>query len=481
MKIKWMKFVSLIGAISFPMQLFGIERLEESQVEEIKMVLQDAVASKKTPGISVTVVNSKGVLLEASAGLRDLEKKTPMTADTLFGAASVSKPVAAILGVQLMEAGLIHADEKLAQYFPQMQQPISDLTIHHLISQTTGYPEFFGKTSLMASIVYENGEPPVITDSFDSVVQFLNLGKSYYVAAPGECFSYNNDFYTLLGKVYENAVGKDYELIAKEGIFAKLGMDRSTYSPENVLADSNRVTGYVKQNKKWRKGNFPFLHINDSAGGLWTTSNELGLLLQELLKTSQGNSDFLSQQALQNLWTDYSRVNWGFGSADNAAYGYAFRIATNRLGHKYFYHGGDFLVSGSYIIVVPELDLGVAIGMNSSPGNIATTVSKTIMDIASREAIGERLKKYTGSYASLKDYLQAEVSVYSNHQLKMEATFPASLGGKQQFILDIEDLEESLFVFKHERVGSLKTKFICDEPMGKCDLLFDRFFMAGVK
>ena len=304
---------SLIHLCLLASQASAVPPLEPDQIREIQQELNDVVRRHKTQGISLTLVSSQDLFLQVNAGFRDISRQEAMTADSLFGAGSLSKSMTGLLFGKMVEDGKIRMDEKLSSFFPGLPRPLAQLTLHQLLSQTTGYPEFFGKTSLLASLVNENSEPAVIQDTWQSLLDFLERGKEFRLSPPEKTFTYNNDFFTLLGRIIELRTGESFEEVVRREIFEKASLSKTSYARERVFKNPDRVSGYFKNDGEWKKGKFPFSRIGEASGGMWSTTRELGNLLQAILLSQTSSENNLVQpKTLKKIWTPYSRVEWGY-------------------------------------------------------------------------------------------------------------------------------------------------------------------------
>lgn len=153
----------------------------ESQLESIRQVL-------KIPGMSAAVVKDQELVWAAGFGYADLENQIPATPDTPYELASVTKPVAAVIIMQLVEAGLVDLDVPLSQYGVDMFG--GDVTVRHLLTHTSE-------------------------------------------GIPGEVHDYNGNRFARLGGVIEGASGKTFATLLSENILLPLGMENTALNPFN--------------------------------------------------------------------------------------------------------------------------------------------------------------------------------------------------------------------------------------------------------
>src|SRR5256885_15437261 len=89
---------------------------------QIDQVLREAVEQKKIPGLVAMVASADGVIYQGASGKRDTAKNVPMTVDSIFRIASMTKPITSVAVLQLVETGRVKLDEPAATYLPELAQ-----------------------------------------------------------------------------------------------------------------------------------------------------------------------------------------------------------------------------------------------------------------------------------------------------------------------------------------------------------------------
>ena len=216
------------------------------------------------------------VLYARAAGYADRSNKIANTLDTRFGIASGTKFFTALA------IGKLIAEQKLT-FSTRLQECVTldfpryspDITIRHLLTHTSGIPDYF--------------DEEILTD-FDNVrfsVPFYELrGPKDYLAlfpdadmkfAPGERFSYSNGGYILLGVVIEELTGMRYQDFVEQAIFQPIGMHRSGYFAMNHLPEQTAL-GYIEGDAGWRTNIYNLPIVGASDGGAFTTVQDLATL-----------------------------------------------------------------------------------------------------------------------------------------------------------------------------------------------------------
>ncbi len=156
---------------------------------------------------------SKGAL-----GFRDPEDKLPITEDTIFQLASVSKTFTATAVMLLMRQGLLQLDDEITKFFPEIPYP--GVTVRHLLNHTGGVPDYFDDGDWFFQIRREEKRIP----GNDEILRFLCETKAKPYFAPGEGFQYSNTGYNLLALLVERLSGVPYEAFLQKNIFEPAGM-----------------------------------------------------------------------------------------------------------------------------------------------------------------------------------------------------------------------------------------------------------------
>ena len=156
---------------------------------------------------------SKGAL-----GFRDPEDTLPITEDTIFQLASVTKQFTAAAVMLARREGLLKLDDEITKYFPEIPYP--DVTIRHLLTHTSGIPDYFDDADWFIKIWKEEKRVPCN----DEILSFLRETKAKPYFAPGEGMHYSNTGYNLLALLVERLSGVPYEEFLQKNIFEPAGM-----------------------------------------------------------------------------------------------------------------------------------------------------------------------------------------------------------------------------------------------------------------
>ena len=158
-------------------------------------------------------VVSKGV-----SGFRDPEDTLPVTEDTVFQLASVSKTFTSAAVMLLVRQGLLCPEDEITKFFPEIPYP--GVTIRHLLNHTSGIPDYFDDDEWFIRIWKEEKRVP----GNDEILRFLRETEAKPYFAPGEGLEYSNTGYNLLALLVERLSGIPYEEFLQKNIFEPAGM-----------------------------------------------------------------------------------------------------------------------------------------------------------------------------------------------------------------------------------------------------------------
>lgn len=233
------------------------------------------------PGVGVALFSGDDDLLTAGYGWRDREARLAVDEDTIFGVASITKSFTALSVLLLAAQGKLSLRDPITDYLPfTLWRGRESARLEHLLSHSSGLPPTPTMTWLRAA---SQAEDPVAAQAtaaeavttlrdgsddlealaasvstFAGLVDYLNHNVTL-LAEPGELFSYSNDAYCLLGGVVEQASGTAFDDFVAARILTPLGMSRSTFDVNRVLADANHATiyeldeaGVVRRSPEWQ-------------------------------------------------------------------------------------------------------------------------------------------------------------------------------------------------------------------------------------
>ncbi|GGF18103.1 penicillin-binding protein [Halobacillus andaensis] len=310
----------------------------------------------------VYVKQEDRVLIDDAFGYANRAEGLSNNVHTRFGIASGCKLFTAIGLCQLVETGVIAFDtplvDGLAIDFPYFDK---DVTIHHLLTHTSGIPDYFDEEVMTD---YEDlwKDRPVY--EMNSLTDFLPLFQHHEMKySPGERFHYNNAGYILLGLIIEQQSGKSFTDYVEEEIFQKAGITDSGYFSLDQLPQ-NTAMGYIdnEEDGTWRTNIYSIPAKGGADGGAFITAPDMLTLWEALF-----NHQLLTKEMTCTLLRPHVHVNGEIN------YGYGIWMNQNN-DHIYKYHvmgydpGVNFRAS-----YYPDHHLKVAVPSNQESGSFELT------------------------------------------------------------------------------------------------------------
>jgi CubicO group peptidase (beta-lactamase class C family) len=299
------------------------------------------------PGAAVLVAKDGKILFEKAYGLANVERGIPVTSETVFNIASITKPFTAAAILKLQEERRLSLDDTLSKYIPDYPRG-NEITIRHLLTHTSGIPEKLGGPATLATAFF-----PASQEYLFALFKYLPLDFD-----PGSQYAYSNSGYYLLGYIIEKVTGQRYVDYLSSTFFKPLGMEQTgIYAP----GESGKAMPYWYANGKLEG-------LQKAREGARVGANGvLDSTVEDLYRWSEGymNARILSPASVQAAWTPSIQANTARSYERTAGYGYGWSIGRLR-GVRQVSHTG---ASGGYcsaLYIYPDERLTIAILANSS-------------------------------------------------------------------------------------------------------------------
>jgi CubicO group peptidase (beta-lactamase class C family) len=297
-----------------------------------------------SPGCSVGISRHGTVLYQHGYGLANLDHQVPITADTVFDAASVSKQFTAFSILLLAQRKQLSLDDDVGKYIPGWAKREHTVTIRHLLSHTSGGHDAF----------LLQGLAPVLTGSFaDQIVDILARAPGLEFT-PGSRFAYNNSGYTTLARIVERVSGQTFAAFTRANIFEPLGMADSHFHDDPSRIVPRRALGFQRAGDGFR---FVVRSVTDSLvgnAGLLTTTGDLLKWEQNFVVPRVGDRALLDEMVTPIVATGWSAVS---------RYALGLEIAEHR-GLRTIGHSGGDDGRRAHVLRYPDRALAVAVLCN---------------------------------------------------------------------------------------------------------------------
>ena len=322
------------------------------------------------PGATVALVRGDQVILAKGYGYADIEKRKPVVANqTLFRIGSVSKLFIWTAVMQLSERGKLDLDADINIYLKDFQIPATyskPITLKNLMTHTPGFEDLATDGRIF------------VRDSTDIMPlgKYLKDKMPARVRPPGEVTAYSNYGSALAAYIVAQVSGMPFDKYVEENILVPLDMRNTTFEqPLPPELSGNMSQGYTYSNGLFQNEPFEFLQ-NWPAGSMSSTSEDMAKFMIAHLQNGQYGDNRILQESTakemhSQLFTNDPKVNgWTYGF---------WEMELNN--QSIIMHGGDTILFHTYLVLLPESDLGIFISCNERAGEAAVgELLATFMD-----------------------------------------------------------------------------------------------------
>lgn len=317
---------------------------------------------KNGPGGVFMIAHHGKPVYQKAFGKANLELGSDMSVDNVFELGSMTKQFTAVAILMLEQQGKLKVGDRISKYIPDY--PNGDkITIHHLLTHTSGIKDFTKMKSL-SDIAQKEMTPKMMVDFFkNEPVDF----------APGEKFDYNNSGYVLLGYLIELVSGEKYEDYISTHIFDKAGMSQSCYASDRKVI-KNRAYGYHKKESGYVNKTVISFSVPFSSGSLMST-------LSDMLKWQNAlNQNIL----LDSIETKKAFSKYTLNNGDYFTYGYGWHLRDiDKVPTRE--HGGSIFGFKTMAVYIPSEDIYV-VGFSNCDCNSPTQAVKDIAELTLKKS-----------------------------------------------------------------------------------------------
>ena len=320
------------------------------------LTLQQLMERFRVPGVSLVIFKDFKIHAVKTYGVADVSSGAPVTPETLFQAASISKPVTATAVVRLAQQGGISLDEDVNRYLKSWRVPENEhtrarpVTLRALLSHTSGTGDGFGFPG------YHPDAPRPTVPQILNGEKPSNVGKVLWERAPFTAQKYSGGGTTIVQLALTEKTGKPFPDLLRELVLEPFGMTSSAFEqPLSPARDKNATRAHngrgTAMDAKWHV--YPEL----AAAGLWTTPTDLAKLGIEVQKALHGRSKLLTREAALELVAPVGTGPFAVG------------FSVERRGEGwYFMHGGSNWGFQCNLIAHRLKGYGMAIMTNGDAG-----------------------------------------------------------------------------------------------------------------
>jgi len=312
-------------------------------VSRLEGIIPRLMREGEVPGLSIALVRDAKISYRRSFGVKSADTRKPVGDDTVFEAASLSKPVFAYAVLKLVDGGKLELDKPLAAYLPEPylrdDGRVNLITARMVLDHTTGFQNEASPGSPL---------------------------KIYFT--PGEKFSYSGEGFLYLQKVIERITGEPLEAFMRRTVFEPLGMTSSYYLRPDVndarKASGHNPSGAVAQSRRPAAAR--------SYSGLHTTALDYAKFLIAVM-----NGAGLKRETAGQIWKAHVRLDEGCFScierspgrlSQTLSWGLGWGLERTEAGDAIWHWGDNNSEFQSFVMAYPQERVGVVIFTNSGNG-----------------------------------------------------------------------------------------------------------------
>jgi CubicO group peptidase (beta-lactamase class C family) len=257
-----------------------------------------------SPGCAVAAVRDGKILYQRGYGMADLDHNVPITAETVFHVASMSKQFTAAAIVMLAQERKLSLDDEVRKYVPELPDFGAPVTLRQLVYHTSGLRdqwELLGLAGWRYSL-------DLITD--DDVLSIMSRQKDLNFP-PGSKHMYSNTGYTLLAQVVKRVSGQSFREFTTSRIFQPLGMRNTHFRDDHAEIVKNMAYGYVPAKDTFRISITNFDTVG--ATSLLTTIEDLALWDENFYNPRVGGPEMIRQMLERGKLSDGEQLDYAFG------------------------------------------------------------------------------------------------------------------------------------------------------------------------
>jgi beta-lactamase class C len=352
-------------------------------VRMFEAMAQELVANQRVPGLAMAIVHDGKVLSARGYGITDVRAAEPVDAHTVFRLASLSKSFAGTVTGMLVSEGALRWDSHVNDFMPSLRfsdpNAARQLTVADVLSHRVGLTHNTYDRDIERNADYHD------------LVQ--KLAYAPMNCAPGQCYSYQNVAFSLVGDVVFAATGQFFSEAVTGRIFKPLGMNDASYGLDGIQASARWARPHVRAGGGWTSlaPKPTYYRVAPAAGANASISD----MAQWLLAQGGHRPDVLPAPLLATLQAplvstpgEIRGSSWRRERLNSAGYGLGWRVY-DYSGHRVAFHGGAVQGYRGLMAVMPERDLGVVVLWNSESG-LPSGLLPTILD----RAIGLPAKRW---------------------------------------------------------------------------------------
>jgi beta-lactamase class C len=352
---------------------------------EIEGLAQSVVERKNLPGLAMAIVQGDRVLALRGFGTTVAGGDEPVTPDTVFRLASLSKAFAATLSSLLVQEDAMDWDRPIVERLPAFKlrdyRRAQQVSIRDVLAQKVGLARNTFDRDLEANQPY-----PLLAE---------RLGTAPMTCSTGDCYGYQNVAFSLIGDLVFAATGDFYTHQVERRIFYPLGMTESTYGRDGLEGSASWARPHVRGGRGWvaQRPNETYYHVPPAAG----VNSSARDMAQWLIAQMGNRPDVLSPEVLNPIHTPQVATpgetrgsRWRRERVRSAYYGMGWRVF-DYAGHTLLFHGGAVRGYRGLIAFLPDRQVGIVVLWNSessAPSGLMPSLMDRVLGLPHEDWLG---------------------------------------------------------------------------------------------
>ncbi|MEM6802276.1 MAG: serine hydrolase domain-containing protein [Bacteroidota bacterium] len=347
--------------------------------------------SDDSPGAAVVVILGGKVVHKNTYGLADYEHKIPLSTNSVFDIASVSKQFVGYAVALLEKEGKLSLTDNVRSYIPEFPDFGHPITIGHLLYHQSGLRDWPSAMKL-AGVGFDD------VLSFDQILSMVYRQEALNFI-PGSRYIYSNTGYNVLVELIQRITKKPFRVWTKEQIFEPLGMKHTFFKDQFNESIPRAVKSYFKEDDEIKVSFNGLTALGSSS--LQTTLDDFALWLQYL--DSEAAKDLINKMQLVGKLSTAEPANYAYGLEVDTYYGL-----------KRIYHDGSWASFNTYMAYFPDQQFSVAVFLNHD--NWAEGFAQEVMKLYLKDELQEGVEEagfYDEEQPEIPKDLKLDLSPYT--------------------------------------------------------------------
>lgn len=326
--------------------------------------------SLERPGYGVAVLDGPDLIAARCYGMASIEHGVPITPQTVFSIASISKQFSCAAAVRLAERGELDLDSSVRQYLPSLPEHCAPVTLRHAMSNTTGLRDF-ESLMVLAGVDFDRAY------TADEVLALITAQRRAQDGA-GDRYLYCNTGFRLLAHVLERVTGRGFAEILKTEVLEPSGMARSHMCVDRRRIEPDLASAYTlgadgEVLRTW--GLHQVFAVEQGAeAGLYSCLDDMVGWMRNFVEDRLGYSVLCDMQVAPQL-----------ADGRTSIYGYGLNL-THHRGQPVVCHSGGMPGFLSTVLHLPDTGLGV-VCLSNHDAVSAATMARSVVDIVLHDSL----------------------------------------------------------------------------------------------